>query len=101
MKSLFPQFKPKEADITREIRQYLKIRGVWHYKQWQGLGSLPGVADIIGCFKGKYLAIEVKTPGKNPTPHQQNFLNQVIYAGGLAFVARSVDDVIQRLEDKK
>lgn len=89
--------KQTEAEITKEIRQYLKLRGVFHYKQWQGLGSLPGVSDIIGCYNGRYLAIEVKRKGQNPTEKQQAFLDTVNAQGGLAFVARSVEDVMERL----
>ena len=100
MKNLF-NIKQTESEITREIRQYLKIRGIWHYKQWQGLGSLPGVSDIIGCFKGRYLAIEVKRPGQKPTERQQSFLDRVNDEGGLSFVASSVEDVIKNLEGGK
>ncbi len=95
---LFPKFKPKESEITREIRGYLKIRGVWHYKQWQGLGSLPGVSDIIGIWKGRYLAIEVKREGGKLTELQQRFMDRVNDEGGMAFVARSIEDVEERLK---
>jgi hypothetical protein len=97
MNNLF-NIKPKEADITREIRAYLKLRGIWHWKHHSGLGSMPGVADILGCFKGKFLAIEVKTPGGKVTERQQAFLDRVNYEGGLAFVARSVEEVIGPLK---
>ena len=89
--------KQSEAEITREIRGYLKMRGIFHYKQFQGLGSLPGVSDIIGCYKGRYMAIEVKRKGLVPTEKQQSFIDTVKAAGGIAFVARSVEDVIEKL----
>jgi len=89
---------PKEADITRSIRAYLRSIGVFHYKQWQGLGSKRGVSDIIGIYKGKYLAIEVKTPRGKLSEHQEKFLQAVNLEGGIGFVARSVDDVINGLD---
>ena len=101
MKSLFPEMHLKEKDVTDEIRQYLKIRGVWHYKQWQGLGSMAGVSDIIGIYKGRYLAIEVKGPKGQVTEKQQRFIDRVNIEGGLAFVARGVEDVIERLNGKQ
>jgi Holliday junction resolvase len=91
------KFEPKEKQVTTEIRRYLKIRGIWHYKQWQGLGSFIGVSDIIGIYKGRYLAIEVKAPKKEPSENQRAFIDRVNHEGGLAFVARSVDDVITGL----
>ena len=86
-----------EKEITKSIRDYLKIMRIFHYKQWQGLGSLHGISDIIGIYGGKYMAIEVKRAGQNPTDKQQQFLDRVNYEGGIAFVAYSVQDVIQKL----
>lgn len=85
--------KRTEAEITKEIRAYLKIKRVWHYKQWQGLGSLHGIADIIGIHNGRYLAIEVKREGGKLSDKQYFFLYGVKEEGGLAFVARSIQDI--------
>jgi len=88
-----------ESQITASIRAYLGLRGIWHWKVWQGPMSQPkGVSDILGCYQGKLLAIEVKRPGKNPTPDQQRFLDRVKIEGGISFVARSITDVIDNLK---
>ena len=93
------KFKITEADITTRIRNYLMIRRIFHWKVWQGPMSQPkGVSDIIGCYKGRFLAIEVKKPGGKLTLMQAKFLAQVEDAGGIAFVARSLDDVINKLK---
>ena len=97
MNHLFKNMKPKEAEVTSDIRRFLKTMGIPHFKKLQGLGSPKGIADIIGCYKGRFLAIEVKRPGEKPTPDQQEFLDRYSSAGGICFVARSVDDVIQSL----
>ena len=91
--------KPKitEHDLTKGIRNLLRTCGIWHYKAWQGMGSMPGVSDIIGCHKGKFFAIEVKRPDGKPTDNQVQFQLRVREAGGIAFIARSVDDVIDGL----
>lgn len=41
----------------------------------------------------RFLAIEVKRPGRAPSPAQTAFLQRVADAGGLAIVAKSLDDV--------
>lgn len=88
----------KEADITKQIRDVLNLKGIWHWKQWQGPMSEPkGVSDILGCFEGKLLAIEVKVPGRKPSLEQLGFLDNVNVAGGIGFVAYSVEDVIEKL----
>lgn len=46
---------------------------------------------------GRFIAIEVKSPTGRVRPEQTAFLQTVTRAGGLGFVARSVDDVIDKL----
>ena len=45
----------------------------------------------------RFLAIEVKRPGGKPTAPQQAFLDKVNEAGGIGFVATSVQDVMDQL----
>ena len=92
----------KEKDITHQIRSVLKTFGIFHYKNHGGLGSAPGLPDITGCLKdGRGFWIEVKTDKGRLSPHQERFIQNINDAGGLAFVARSVDDVIEKLDLKK
>jgi hypothetical protein len=86
-----------EKEIVNEIRDLLRLLGIFHWKQMTGPTNLPGVSDILGCYKGRFLAIEVKRDGKEPTELQQAFIDTVKEAGGIAFVAQSVDDVIGAL----
>ncbi|AZG12014.1 hypothetical protein ACUXAV_004907 [Cupriavidus metallidurans] len=47
--------------------------------------SIPGVSDIVGQLKdGRFFAVEVKRPGKEPTDDQWAFLQNVAQNGGLA-----------------
>jgi len=92
----------KEKDITHQIRSVLKTFGIFHYKNHGGLGSAPGLPDITGVLKdGRGFWIEVKTDKGRLSPHQERFIQNINDAGGLAFVARSVDDVIEKLDLKK
>lgn len=53
-----------------------------------------GIADILGVMNdGRFLAIEVKRPKNKPTIYQQDFIDRINNAGGLAFVATSADEV--------
>lgn len=89
--------KQSEREITKAIRGTLKVLGIFHWKVLQGLGSTPGVPDILGIFDKKMLAIEVKTEKGKLSDHQQRFLDRINREGGIAFVARSIDDVINGL----
>lgn len=107
-----PKPKPKprcETDIQREILEALIHSGymVWRnnsgafwshqrqaYIKVQGVGRINGVSDILGVLPdGKMLAIEVKSKTGRLTPEQGEFLIKVSNRGGLAFVARSLQDV--------
>jgi hypothetical protein len=51
-----------------------------------------GLSDIIGQLKdGRLFAIEVKLPGKTPTPEQLGFIETVNSANGVAGWCDSVE----------
>lgn len=97
-------YKPPTAEalLTRSIRSLLNAAGIFHWKVHQGLGAVPGVPDILGvdhreAFRGRLFAIEVKAPRGVVSPAQETFIQRINWAGGNAFVARSIDDVIEAL----
>ena len=55
--------------------------------------------DMVGLPVAIFTAIEVKTPDVNTTPEQQVFLGNVHNAGGIARVARSVEDAIKAIRE--
>ena len=58
---------------------------------------ITGVSDILGIILNRPLAIEVKSKTGKLTPEQRIFLRVFQEHGGIAFVARSVKDVILEL----
>ena len=44
--------------------------------------SKAGNADIVACYKGKYIELEIKGRGDTEKPHQALKLNEAIEAGG-------------------
>jgi len=92
-----PKLTP-ETRLKKAIKQYLKAIGVFHFHALQGLGAYKGIADIIGIYKKRFLAIEVKSPNGKLSKYQEIFLSQVRNNGGIAIVAYSIDDVIDGLK---
>lgn len=91
--------KQTEAQITKSIRRVLEVCGIWHFKHWSGAMTHPkGISDILGIFRGRFLAIEVKRPGLNLTEHQTRFIERVNAEGGIGFKAYSTQDVIEKLD---
>jgi VRR-NUC domain-containing protein len=58
-----------------------------------------GVSDIIACVSSVALAIEVKRKDGVVSPEQDNWILRWIKEGGKALVARSLDDVIQKINE--
>ena len=62
-------------------------------------GLTKGGADIIGVAPdGRFLAVEVKTETGRIRPEQEVFLQVVRKAGGIAGVARSVEEALQLIQ---
>jgi hypothetical protein len=63
--------------------------------QQEGLLGRVGIPDFICCYRGTFIAIETKAPGKmhTVTPNQQRVIDEIQRHGGLAVVADSVDSL--------
>lgn len=98
---------PLEADVAGCVADYLRLRRVWFFRPHGHLGQLPGVPDFIGCWCGRFLAIECKAPRPLNTakqiaaflaPQQRAQLWSMAEAGALVIVATDVDHVRQAIE---
>lgn len=87
-----------ERDITATITDWLLLKGAWFFKVHGHGMQRRGVPDLVGCYKGKLFAIEVKKPGGKVSAQQAIEILAIKEAGGTAFVAWSVDDVMERLD---
>lgn len=89
--------KQNEKAIENSIRMLLGRLGILCWKHFPGPIGKKGISDILGCYKGRLIAIEVKVKGGKVSPYQEKFIEEVNQAGGLAFVAYCIDDVIEQL----
>jgi len=111
------QREPSEAEILKAIMQLLKrhprVAQCWRqnsgtFQEHNRDGSTRyirantarGMSDIMGVLKdGRTLAIEVKSRTGRMRPGQEEFLQTIRSAGGVAGVCRSVDDAVRLLGD--
>lgn len=84
------QFVKKLGGSASPIK-YGLVEGGSDLIGWRTVTITP---DMIGRRVSIFLALEVKTPTGKPTPEQENFIQAVRRAGGLAGVVRSADDAI-------
>lgn len=84
----------KEETIVENIKKYLKsVKGLFFWKEHGGFYGTGGIPDIIVCYRGKFIAFEVKQPGKTPTILQQKTMSEINNAGGWALKVESVKEV--------
>lgn len=90
----------EEKQIENKIKKYLSSIGAYFEKIHGGsFFQAAGIPDILACCRGRFVAIEVKRPNKGDLSALQKLkLTQIQEAGGVAIVARSVQEVRERLE---
>lgn len=88
-----------EQQIQKKILDYLDSIDCYAIKVINANKS--GVPDILACYEGKFLAIEVKRPESinTVTKLQEHNLSMVISKGGYSTVATSVADVKEFIQD--
>lgn len=100
--------KSTEKETQKAILAWLKDNGIFAWRTNSGVDrsrgrfiryGTPGAGDITAVIRGVHCEIECKDikksakQGKNQVKHQEK-LEQ---AGGVYILARSLDDVIERL----
>ena len=90
------------STLTNEIIGFVYRQGgyAWRansvgvYDQKKGAyrtGAKKGVSDVLACYHGVLVAIEVKIGADRLRPEQEGFLANVRHAGGKAFVAKTFE----------
>ena len=90
-----------EGKVKKKIKEYLVTTGAWYYMPVSnGMGRV-GCPDILVCYKGYFLAFEVKSPGKiaNTTANQDREIAGLNNAKGVAIVVDSVEQVMEVIDD--
>lgn len=86
-----------EKVIQSKIKNYLESKGAYVVKVIQATKS--GVPDLLVCYKGLFIGIEVKKPStkNNVSKLQQHNLNLIKLADGVSIVAWELDMVVELL----
>jgi hypothetical protein len=107
--------KTPEGAVVKACLEYLELRGAYAYRQNTGAAEYqdkagkkrfvrygkPGASDIVGLLPGgRFIAVECKAPGGRLSELQAGYLRDIERMGGLAVVARSVEDLAKSLEER-
>jgi penicillin-binding protein-related factor A (putative recombinase) len=88
-----------EAAVKKKVVQQLKLLDAYYFYPVTGGYGRSGVPDIVGCYKGKFFAIECKAGTNKPTPLQELNITQIKQSGGTALVVNeeNINDVYTAL----
>jgi hypothetical protein len=75
-----------EKKVKVKVVAILKEFGAYYFYPVSGGYGTSGVPDIVGCFRGKFFAIECKAGKGTTTALQERNIAQIIAQGGLAIV---------------
>lgn len=75
-----------EAKVKKKVVDQLKALGAYFFYPVTGGYGASGVPDIVGCYKGKFFAIECKAGKNKPTPLQQKNIDAIAAQGGAVWV---------------
>lgn len=73
---------PLESAITRSIVTAAKGLGWWTFKVAGGPMQTSGIPDLLCLKGGRAVFLEVKQPGKKPTPLQVHRMQEIREIGG-------------------
>lgn len=74
-----------EKDIVAAIMRHLKtVPDCFAWKTHGGIYGTAGIPDIVCCYKGFFLAFEVKTPSGRLTKLQESTIEKIKAAKGRA-----------------
>lgn len=84
-----------EKKVKVKVVAILKEFGAYYFYPVTGGYGASGVPDIVGCYKGRFFAVECKAGKGKTTALQDKNIAQIIACGGLAMVVNedNIEDV--------
>lgn len=87
-----------EYRIVQKMKKLIRSRGGWVVKVHGSPYQDRGTPDLLVCYKGFFIAIEVKTPRGAAKPEQEAAQRDIITAGGYALITHQVKEVADVLD---
>lgn len=79
--------KHKEKYYENKVKEYIKEKGGWYVKYWGGGHyTRPGVPDILACYRGRFIAIEMKNETGKVSEAQREEMARIEAAGGIGMI---------------
>lgn len=87
-----------EYRIVQNIKKLIRARGGWVVKVHGGPYQDAGTPDLLACYKGRFVSIEVKTARGAARPEQKVAQRAITAAGGYAVITHLIGEVADVLD---
>lgn len=84
----------KESALQEKIVKAMRASGAFVVKIHGSQFGSGGTPDLLVCSRGRFFAFEIKAGNNVATPLQQQRIDEIRKAGGIALICRSVDDAL-------
>lgn len=85
-----------EARLSREIQKAIKARGGFCFKVHGSETMMAGLPDIVCCYRGLFIGLEVKMPG-GVVSDRQHYVHGMIRRAGAEGIVKVVYSVAEAL----
>ena len=100
--SSFYQMYKEEATLLKKVTEWLAPQ------QRDGIKVIrisdrynKGYSDLFLCVRGQFVVIELKDDTGTASPHQELFIAEMLDAGAIGGVCRTVKEVAEYVEEAK
>ena len=87
-----------EAKVKKKVREILDDLGIYYFFPPANGYGRAGIPDVIGCFNGRFIAIECKAGKGKTTALQERELERIADAGGYSVVVN--EDNLAELKEQ-
>lgn len=91
-----------EKNFQDKVKNLLDERGAYHEVIWGGGFQASGIPDILACYNGVFLGLELKAKNGRPSPLQLAKVNMIRKAGGVGAIIwdsiESVEDILDSID---
>lgn len=77
-----------EKAFENQVKKWLKEHGAWYVKTWGGGYQRNGLPDLIICWKGHFIGLELKAENGRASELQKHEIEQIRKAGGIGMILK-------------
>ena len=73
-----------EKNFENQVKKWLKEHGAWYVKTWSNGVQRSGIPDLLICWKGRFIALELKAENGRASELQKHEVMKIKESGGIA-----------------